>query len=127
MNINISSGLYFNNKYKILFLYPRQLIIKALMNSGILNNKNIPICKRNLLKYNFNIIINTYIDIYYFILSSFTICHDFSKLKRFLSYYINCSLKLTIQAKLGINLWNKIIAPIILLNNESKMHVSNNN
>jgi hypothetical protein len=101
MNINISSGLSYNNKFKVLFLFPKELIIKALINSGIINSKKIPICKKNLLKYNLNIIINTYIDINSFVLSSFSICHDFSKLKRLLSYYINCSLKLTLQAKLG--------------------------
>lgn len=126
MNINISSGLYYNNKYKILFLFPKQLIIKALINSGILSNKNIPICKKNILKYNLNIIINTYIDINYYVLSSFAICHDFIKLKRLLSYYINCSLKLTLQVKLKNKLWNRIIAPITLLRKDSKTYRVNN-
>ena len=42
MNINISSGLFYGNKYKIIFQFPKQLIIKALINSGILSNKRIP-------------------------------------------------------------------------------------
>lgn len=126
MNINISSGLYYDNKYKILFLFPKQLIIKALINSGILSSKKIPICKKNLLKYNLNIIINTYIDINSFVLSSFALCHDFSKLKRLLSYYINCSLKLTLQAKLGKKLWNRVIAPITPLREDSKTYGINN-
>lgn len=100
INVTISSGLCYNHKYKILFLFPKQLIIKALIKTGILNSKKIPICKKNLLKYDLNIIINTFIDINNFILSSFSNCHDYFKLNRFLSYYINCSLKLTIQAKL---------------------------
>jgi hypothetical protein len=126
MNINISSGLYYDNKYKILFLFPKQLIIKALINSGILNNKKIPICKTNLLKYNLNIIINTYIDINYFILGSFTVCHDFFKLNRLLSYYINCSLKLTIQTKLGNELWGRVLAPITYLRRDLKTYGINN-
>jgi hypothetical protein len=126
MNINISSGLFYGNKYKILFLFPKELIIKALINTGILSNKNIPICKKNLLKYNLNIIINTYIDINYFVLSSFAICHDFSQLNRLLSYYINCSLKLTLQAKLGNKLWNRVITPITPLRKDSKTYRINN-
>jgi hypothetical protein len=157
MNINISSGLFFGNKYKILFQFPKPLIIKALINSGILSNKRIPspggpiraplqstgkvyrpprskgpggrwipICKKNLLKYDLNTIINTYIDINYFILSSFAICHDYFKLNRFLSYYINCSLKLTLQAKLGKKLWNRVIAPITPLKRNSKTYGINN-
>jgi hypothetical protein len=126
MSINISSGLFYGNKYKILFLFPKELIIKALINTGILSNKNIPICKKNLLKYNLNIIINTYIDINYFVLSSFAICHDFSKLNRLLSYYINCSLKLTLQAKLGNKLWNRVITPITPLRKDSKTYRINN-
>lgn len=150
MNINISSGLFYGNKYKILFQFPKQLIIKALINSGILSNKRIPpsgtyeggnavvqgpkgpggrwipICKKNLLKYDLNIIINTYIDINNFVLSSFTICHDFFNLNRLLSYYINCSLKLTLQAKLGNKLWSKVIAPITPLKGNSKIYGINN-
>lgn len=122
MNINISSGLFYGNKYKIIFQFPKQLIIKALINSGILNNKRIPICKKNLLKYNLNIIINTYIDIHYFVLSSFAICHDFSNLNRLLSFYINCSLKLTLQAKLDKKLWNRVIAPITPIKRYSKIY-----
>jgi Type II intron maturase len=126
MNINISSGLYYNNKYKILFLYPKELIIKALTNSGIINSNNIPICKKNLLKYNINIIINTYIDINTFILSSFSICHDFARLKRFLSYFINCSLKLTLQTKLENKYWSRIVAPLTPLIKDSKTYSINN-
>ena len=126
MNINISSGLFYNNKYKILFLFPKELIIKALINSGILSSKKIPICKKNLLKYNLNVIINTYIDINYFVLSSFAVCHDFSKLNRLLSYYINYSLKLTLQAKLGNKLWNRVIAPITPLRKDSNIYSISN-
>jgi hypothetical protein len=126
MNINISSGLFYGNKYKILFQFPKQLIIKALINSGILSDKRVPICKKNLLKYNLNIIINTYIDVNYFVLNSFAFCDDFFYLKRLLSYYINCSLKLTLQAKLGNKLWSKVIAPITPLKRKSKIYAVNN-
>jgi hypothetical protein len=126
MNINISTGLYYNNKFKILFLFPKKLIIKALINSGIINSNNIPICKKNLLKYNLNIIINTYIDINTFILSSFVICHDFSRLKRFLSYYINCSLKLTLQAKLENKYWIRVVSPVTPLIKNTKIYDINN-
>lgn len=122
MNINISSGLLYGNKNKILFKFPKQLIIKALINSGILSNKGIPICKKNLLKYNLNIIINTYIDINYYILSSFAICHDIFNLNRLLSYYINCSLKLTLQAKLSNKLWKRVLTPITPLKRNFKIY-----
>lgn len=126
MNVNISSGLNYDNKYKIIFLFPKQLIIKALIYSGIISSKNRPICKKSLLKYNLNIIINTYIDINYFVLSSFAFCHDLPNLKRLLSYFINCSLKLTLQAKLDNKLWNRIIAPITPLRKKSKAFGINN-
>jgi Type II intron maturase len=113
MNVSISSGLYYNNKYKIVLSYPKQLIIKALINNNILNGKGIPTVKKNLLSYKLNDIIFTFMNINNFILSSFSHCHDFLSLSKLISFYINCSLKLTLQAKLNNYDRKKVIAPFI--------------
>jgi Type II intron maturase len=113
MNIIISSGLYYNNRYKIILSFPKRLIIKALIYNNILNSKGIPTVKKNLLHYNFNDIIFTFININNFILSSFSNCHDFLSLSKLLSFYINCSLKLTLQAKLNNYERKKVITTFI--------------
>jgi hypothetical protein len=80
LNVIITSGFNFNNNYRILLITPRRLIFKALINTGILNNKGKAIPMKNLLKLNIYSIIFTYVKISLFILNSFSICEDFSNL-----------------------------------------------
>jgi hypothetical protein len=130
MNIIVSNALYYDNKYKILFLSPKRLIIKALINTGILNSSVIPIYMKNILNLNLNNIINIYIDIYNFILSSFSHCHDFFSLSKLISYYINYSLKLTVQVKFRKKSGESVIRHITPINHfikNSKKTASINN
>lgn len=106
LNFIISSGIDLNNQYRIILLSPRSLIIKALINTGILNNKRRPIPMNKLIKYGINTIFLIYININNFILNSFTFCQDFSSMSRFISYCIYCSLKYTIQIKINKNIHN---------------------
>jgi len=106
LNIKISSGLNRFNIYSTIVLTSRYLIFKVLINLGILNKKRKPIYISYLLKFDINTIINTYIIILYFIISSFYICQNFSVIYKYIYIFIFASLMLTLQVKLNAKINN---------------------
>lgn len=110
LNVKLSSGLDRNNQHRIIFLSSRYLILRALINTGILNSKGRPIPMKQLLRYNINTIIHTYINIIYYIISSLYFCQDFNSTYKYIYYSISISLKFTLELKLNkkINNLNKL-------------------
>jgi hypothetical protein len=108
----------FDNKYNIVILTPRYLIIRALINTGILNKKGKPVFMKKLLNFDVNVIISTYLNIHNFILYSFFSCDDFLNLSKLIFYYIYTSLKFTLQIKLNSKINDiNILLRLGLINN----------
>jgi len=116
LNIILSNGIDTNSKHKILFLSSRYLIIKALINSGVLNKKGKPKAIKRLLKFNISSIISIYVNIHNLIINSFYYCQDYVSLFKLISSFIYCSLKLTLQVKLNYKNNANILKLLITLN-----------
>lgn len=117
LNVIVSSGLDPDNNRKIMFRSDRYSIIKALINTGILDKKGRPLPMKKLLKYNINTLFSIFINVSKNIMYSFFPCQDFSSLFKFISYSLYCSLKLILQIKLNNNTISiKLLLSLGLLN-----------